>query len=112
MLEQGKSEESEHEKLADLISKIKIEKIILMGPRVLKHTLPKITNHKKVVGFENPDEVLKYLKENIKGGETILFKGARYLEGVIENLLADKNDASKLARREKNLAGEKEKFGL
>ena len=22
------------------------------------------------------------LKENIKGGETILFKGARYLEGV------------------------------
>ena len=62
-----------------------------------------------MVGFENPDEVLKYLKENIKGGETILFKGARYLEGFIENLLADKNDASKLARREKNLA-EKEKF--
>jgi hypothetical protein len=37
----------------------------------------------------------------LQGGETILFKGARFMEGVIENLLVDKKDAAKLVRREK-----------
>ena len=49
----------------------------------------------------SPKEVLDYLKDNLAGGEMILFKGARFLEGVIENLLENKEDAAKLARREK-----------
>lgn len=119
MLEQGKSEQEEHEKLADIISKMNLKKIILMGPRVSKFTYPKlITNNGKLLAdgkimkFLNPDQVLNYLKENLKGGELILFKGARFLEGVIENLLLDKSDAKNLCRREKVWQERRKKFGL
>ncbi|MEK7572989.1 MAG: cyanophycin synthetase [Patescibacteria group bacterium] len=113
MLEQGESEQKEHEKLADEILKIKSDKIILMGPRVSKFTLPKLKSEdKSIISFENPKDVLEYLKENLKGGELLLFKGARFLEGVIENLLADKKDADKLARREKIWQKRRSKFGL
>ena len=48
-----------------------------------------------------PRQALDYLLKNIIGGETILFKGARFMEGIIEHLLLDKNDIEKLCRREK-----------
>ena len=44
MLEQGESQRQEHEKLAEVISKIKSDKIILMGPRVSEYTLPKLNS--------------------------------------------------------------------
>jgi len=120
MLEQGKSEKEEHEKLADEIAKIKLEKIILMGPRISKYLYPKlitinekqITKNEKIVKFLNPDEVLNYLKANLNGGELLLFKGARFLEGVIENLLLNKSEAKKLCRREKIWQERRKKFGL
>lgn len=120
MLEQGESQRQEHEKLADEIAKIKLEKIILMGPRVSKYLYPKlitnneelITKNEKVVKFLNPDEVLKYLLDNLKGGELLLFKGARFLEGVIEHLLLNKEDAKKLCRREKVWQERRKKWGL
>lgn len=118
MLEQGESERREHEKLAEILLRMKLEKIILIGPRVKEYVFPKMKNDKwkignsDVIAFEYPDEVLMYLKEHIKGEELILFKGARFLEGVIENLLADKNDAQNLARREKVWEKRRAKFGL
>lgn len=120
MLEQGKSQRQEHEKLARVISRIKSDKIILMGPRVSKYLYPKlitsnedlITENEKVVKFLNPDEVLNYLKVNLKGGEFLLFKGARFLEGVIEHLLLNKDDIKKLPRREKVWEKRRRKFGL
>lgn len=116
MLEQGNCEEEEHEELADVISKIKFEKIILMGPRVSKHTYPKLIKllggKTEIEKFINPKEVLDYLNLNLKGGELLLFKGARFLEGVIENLLADKRDAARLARREKIWHKRRKNFGL
>lgn len=120
MLEQGESERQEHENLAEEIFKVKSDKVILMGPRVSKYTYPKlitnnesrITNHEEIVSFENPKEVLDFLNLNLKGGELLLFKGARFLEGVIENLLADKRDAARLARREKIWEKRRAKFGL
>lgn len=105
MIEQGKAEQEEHEKLAEIITQINLDKIILIGPRVSQYTYPKL---KLLVGdaadiekFVLPKEVLAYLQSNIKGGETILFKGARFLEGVIEPLLASRDDTKKLCRREK-----------
>lgn len=109
MLEQGNQEQSEHEKLAEVISKYDFKKIILMGPRVSKYTHPKL---KEAVNFETPKEVLDYLQNNIQGGETILFKGARFLEGIIEHLLLDKKDASKLCRREKIWEDRRKEWGL
>lgn len=105
MIEQGMEEQEEHEKLAGLIASVNLSKVILMGPRVSRHTYPKlkslIKDESKIEKFTTPKEALDYLIANIRGGETIVFKGARFLEGVIEHLLADKNDTKKLCRREK-----------
>lgn len=98
MIELGNEEKEEHEKLASIINTMKLDKIILVGPRVLKYIYPKVRNAEK---FEMPKDAMDYLTNSLKGGEVILFKGARFLEGIIEHLLANKNDAEKLCRREK-----------
>lgn len=114
ILEQGKQEQEEHEKLAQELLEIPVERIILLGPRVIKYTLPilKKAGLPNIVGFEKPNDVLDYLKSNLQGGEIILFKGARFLEGVIENLLANKADVEKLSRREKIWEIRRKKWGL
>lgn len=116
MLEQGGRTGEEHNKLASLLSKYRFKKIILMGPRVTRYTYPRL---KKLIGkrvvvecFMGPKEVLDYLRNNIKGGETVLFKGARFLEGVIENLLYNKKEVKYLARREKVWEKRRKKWGL
>lgn len=104
MVELGKEEAIEHKNLAKLIADCKLDKVILMGPRVLEYTLPslkEITPKLSIESFLTPKEVLDYLKNNIGGGEILFFKGARFLEGVIEHLLKNKDDISKLCRREK-----------
>lgn len=115
MLEQGKEEKEEHEKLAHLLEQYDFERLILMGPRVSKFTYPVLESKNKkwvLEKFIEPRPVLDYLIENIKGEEIILFKGARFLEGVIENLLEDKRDAAKLARREKIWDTRRKQWGL
>ena len=87
-----------------------------MGPRTSEYTFPKLRNLEnrgvKVVKFLGPREVLDYLEEEIEGGETILFKGARFLDGVIEHLLIDKRDVAKLPRREKIWEIRRKRWGL
>ena len=116
MLEQGDAEREQHEKLAEIIINMKLERIILMGPRISKYTYPELKRQmdEKVIleKFLYPKEVLDYLLENISGNETILFKGARFLEGVIENLLANKEDVKKLSRREKVWEIRRKQWGL
>ncbi len=116
MLELGESEKEEHEKLAKIISGYDFNKIILMGPRVSKYSFPKLENllndENKLVKFAGPKETLDYIIDNIKGGETILFKGARFMEGIIEHLLKNKEDINKLTRREKIWDIRRKKFGL
>lgn len=115
MLEQGRQEQEEHEKLAGLISSLKPDKVVLMGPRVCKYTYPKLqalSPNTYVEKFETPKEALEYLLANLKGGETVLFKGARFMEGIIEHLLVDKNDVSKLCRREKVWQSRRKEWGL
>jgi len=116
MLEQGSVEQEEHEKLAELLLTIDTKRIVLLGPRVKKYTYP-ILKEKLEKGipldvFENPKDVLDLLQKEIRGGETILFKGARFLEGVIENLLLDKKEKVLLARREKVWDERRRKWGL
>ncbi|MCL5113690.1 MAG: Mur ligase family protein [Patescibacteria group bacterium] len=116
MLEQGKSEKEEHEKLAGIIAKMKLERIILMGPRVSEYTYPRLKkllgDKAKIEKFLIPKEVLDYLKLNLKGNELLLFKGARFLEGVVENLLLDKSNSKYLCRREKVWQKRRRDWGL
>lgn len=123
MLEQGSGEKAEHEKLAEILAAYNFEKLILMGPRVSEYTYPLLVKSLKlkvqsdeqgerITKYENPKDVLDYIINNIQGGETILFKGARFMEGIIENLLLDKKDAAKLVRREKVWEIRRRKWGL
>src|SRR3989338_3289299 len=72
MMEQGEAEKEEHEKLAELISKYRFDRIVLMGPRVSKFTYPllcsvslmKPNQNLIVEKFLTPTEVLDYLKDN------------------------------------------------
>ncbi len=115
MIELGEEEEIEHQKLAKLIVDTNLDKVILMGPRIAKYTLPKLLEIAPKVDVEtylNPVEVLNFLKKNINGGEVLFFKGARFLEGVIEHLLKNKKDIEKLCRREKVWVERRKKWGL
>ncbi len=115
MLELGESEKEEHEKLAEILGKYTFDTIILVGPRVKKYTYPKLRSlieENSIEVFERPKEVLEYLLENIKGKETILFKSARFMEGIIEQLLKDKKDIKKLPRREKIWEIRRKQWGL
>jgi UDP-N-acetylmuramoyl-tripeptide--D-alanyl-D-alanine ligase len=106
MKELGKEEKEEHEKLAEILSTMKLERVLLLGPAITKYTAPKLREmwikQEKVISFDTHAELLKYLKENITGGETILFKASQSLvfDGFIQNILENPDDVKKLPRRE------------
>ena len=104
MLELGDFEKEEHERLAESVEKMSLERIILVGPRLRTSTYPLLLKNPKfseiTLSFLGPNEALKYIEEQSAGGEAILFKGARFLEGIVEKLLSDPKDATQLARRE------------
>lgn len=92
MLEQGNNERVAHEGLAEIVTEAlesgEVGRVILTGELLRKWTVPKL--EEKGVPFvylENVAEVCKYLVMNLVGGEMLLFKGRRMLEGVIERLL-------------------------
>lgn len=113
MIELGDEEQKEHEKLADIINSMKLNNIILVGPRLSKYTYPKLNTH--AIGVEKflmPKDALDYLLTHLRGGEAILFKGARFLEGIIQHLLKNKEDSSKLCRQEKVWKERRKRWGL
>lgn len=120
MIELGDEEQEEHEKLTEIITSMKLEKIILVGPRLSKYTYPKLKNNRTMKQSDNETierflmskDALDYLLTHLRGSEAILFKGARFLEGVIEHLLKDKNDVKKLCRREKIWQERRKQWGL
>ncbi|MEK7571306.1 MAG: cyanophycin synthetase [Patescibacteria group bacterium] len=116
MLEQGAGEREQHEKLAVVLSKVDLDRIVFLGPRVRRYTYPYLQqlDRQKISmdAFDSPREALDFLQSHIEGGETILFKGARFMEGIIEHLLANPKDAAKLARREKVWEIRRKKWGL
>jgi len=115
ILEQGSLEQEEHKKLVVEIANVKPEHVILLGKRTKAHTyslLQKELPKSVVVSFLTAGEVLKYLQQQIKGGETIMFKGAQGLEGVVEQLLASPADAQRLVRREACWVKRRQAWGL
>jgi UDP-N-acetylmuramoyl-tripeptide--D-alanyl-D-alanine ligase len=113
MIELGNNEKEEHEKLANLLNSMKLNKIILVGPRVSEFTYPKLNPRAgEIEKFISPKEGLDYISKTICGKEVILFKGARFLEGIIEQLLLDKEDSKKLVRREAVWQNRRKTFGV
>ena len=116
LIEQGQEESEEHEKLAELVVAQDFQGIILVGPRLTEHTYPLLRTHTEKEGtllaFINPKEALDFLEKNLKGGEVLIFKGARFLEGIIEHLLENKEDVAKLCRQEPVWQARRKQWGL
>ena len=114
IIDQGSVEKEEHEHLADLLADVKAEQIILIGRRTVKYTYPVLKKKKgvHVEAYQKPDKALEYLEANLKGGETILFKGSQYLEWLIEKLLENPEDVAKLPRQTELYKKRRAKWGL
>ena len=113
IVDQGSLESKEHEKLAELIAKVRPERVVLVGRRTKKYTAPKLKElGVSAVATTDPKKALAYIEGHIKGKETLIFKGSQYLEWIIEKLLADPKDAKKLCRREKAAVARRKSWGL
>ncbi len=113
IVDQGSIEKEEHEKLAKLIADVKPDRVVLVGHRTKQYTAPKLKElGVSAVATTDPRKALAYIEKNITGRETLVFKGSHYLEWVIEKLLANPKDASKLCRREKAAVQRRKNWGL
>lgn len=113
LIEQGKLEQEEHERLGHMLVKCDFKRIVLVGPRSRMYIKPVLEDGgKQVESFIGPRETLDYLLSAVRGGETLVFKGARFLEGIIEHLLENSADAEKLCRRETVWRERRKKWGL
>lgn len=112
IIDQGKLEGEEHEKLAKLLLDTKVENIVLIGRRTKKYTYPLLKDKTKVVSFDKPQQALKYLEKNLTGKETVVFKGSQYLEWIVEKLLAHPEDVSNLARQDEAHRRRRASWGL
>ena len=111
IVEQGEAEAEEHAKLGELLKTANFDRYVLVGRRTQKYTYPKLDRTKSVT-FLKPIDAVKYLQQELTGGETVLFKGSQYLEGVIEHLLENPEDTAKLPRQEPAAKKRRAKWGL
>ncbi len=114
MLELGEYEVEEHARIAERLNEFNPDRIIFVGPRLRASTLSHLEDSLKerTVSYLRPDEALQYLEAELRGGEIVLFKGARFLEGIIERLLVNKSDVNLLARREDVWVQRRKQWGL
>ena len=106
MRELGPSSEKEHQKIYELATK-SADLIISVGPETQKYFGDK---SKK---FPNWWTAAEFLKETIKGGETILVKGSQntiFLEELVKSILKNPADVSKLCRQSPFWLKTKSKF--
>jgi len=115
MTEQGDGEADQHRQLGEVLAKIDAERYVLVGRRTSKHTLSALQEAglaDKTVAFGHAKEVLEYLESELTGQETILFKGSQYLEWIVEKLLKNKEDVTKLPRQEPSAKRRRANWGL
>lgn len=112
MLEQGERTAWAHRQLAKKLVSLNLERVILVGPRLREFAYPLVSEKygDRAKSVLYPREVVKSLIGDLSGGEVILFKGARFLEGLVEKLLLDKSQAKLLTRREKHWQKRRAKF--
>ena len=106
MREIGDSTKMEHQKIYDLATK-SADLIISVGPETTKYFGDKSQK------FSNWWTALEFLKNQIKGNETILVKGSQntiFLEELVKSILKNQSDIFKLCRQSKYWLKTKNKF--
>lgn len=115
MPDQGSTEAEEHEKLADVIARCRLNTIVLAGPKISKYTYPKLKNlfgdDARIEAFASVKDALDHIKTSLDDGAAVLCKGVR-MESVVEHLLANQEDAKKLCRREQFWQLKRKDWGL
>lgn len=107
--ELGRLSQSEHERLAGEIITNSINQVVLVGPNMKQYVLPYLLDHgytsEMVHYFSNTYQAGIFLKERLsKAGDIILLKASQntlFFEIIAEMMLENKEDVSKLCRREK-----------
>lgn len=97
MRELGKNTPEEHQKIYDLAVK-SADLIISVGPETKKYFGDKSNK------FDNWWTATDFLKNEIKGGETILIKGSQntiFLEELVKEILLNPSEYTKLCRQSK-----------
>lgn len=115
MTEQGDGEEDQHRKLGQAMADVDADQYVLVGRRTAKYTLPELESAglgDKAKSFSKATEALEYLESELKGDETVLFKGSQYLEWIIEKLLENPEDVKLLARQEPSAIRRRAEWGL
>ena len=113
IVEQGSLEEEEHKRLAKMIADAEPDMVVLVGRRTKKYTAPELKKlGVSAAATTDPKKALAFIEKNIKGGETLIFKGSQYLEWIIEKLLNDSRDAKKLCRRDRGSVQRRKNWGL
>lgn len=113
MREIGDSTKIEHQKIYDLAIK-SADLIISIGPETKKYFISRdVARNVSTFNFDNWWTASEFLKTQIKGGETILVKGSQntiFLEELVESILKNPSDISKLCRQSKYWLKTKSKF--
>jgi len=104
MRELGISTKYSHKQLSEWI-RLYADEAILFGDAMSEFTLPMLQTKKfPVTHFYKMTELIRYLKNRLKPNTFTLIKGSQneiFLERVVEAVLIDKSDISRLCRRGK-----------
>ncbi len=106
MLEQGGESGVEHESVAMMMAMMRSVKKFVLANKQAGELVGQVLERNAMAGREierygTPGEALAALREQITGNEVILLKGGPFLEGIVEGLLENSEDAKFLVRREK-----------
>jgi UDP-N-acetylmuramoyl-tripeptide--D-alanyl-D-alanine ligase len=101
MQELGELAETEHRSVAKAILDV-ADQVVLVGPLAQAYVLPLVVQKLPTRWFPNSWEAATWLSKNLRTGSVVLVKGSQntiYTEIVVEQLLANSQDKSRLCRR-------------
>lgn len=115
MTDQGEGEADQHTKLGEAMATVVADRYVLVGRRTAKYTkaaLEAAGLADKTVSFLKTTDAKVYLETEMTGQETVLFKGSQYLEWIVEKLLQNPSDVSRLPRQEEAARRRRASWGL
>lgn len=99
IIELGEDAAEQHRTLAQYLRDYPAQRIILVGRRCEKYVKPLLEDLPTVIQLPSAHQVQDFIKTNLRGHETILFKGSQHLEWVIAQLLDNPADKARLPRQ-------------
>lgn len=104
MLELGKHTVSAHKDIGK-VAKENVDVLVIVGPRsvaIREGALDNGMTEDKIFGFNNSREAGEFMKSFVQSGDLVLIKGSQgmRMERVVESILADQKNKSKLLVRQ------------